>query len=281
MGADVAAECPRLLDRGLDLGYRELKAVERIVGRGDTARHHDLHLVAALPHFLADRLLHLRDAVGQAHGEGERVAAVAAHARIGPPAAIAVPAGRAERLAGDEQPGTRAKPLLDRGLDPPVGAAGVAYGREAALQHAAHQVHCACRHQGQRDALEPAECHLAQHDVDVAIDQARHQGPPAAVDDLGRARRNRPIRHLLDEPVLDQQLEPALEPVPLRVQHLKVSKEVLGQARSPGHACALRCRESQNQMRGPVNSGQAGSGAARNPAWPATSSGRKRCAGAW
>jgi hypothetical protein len=128
-------------------------------------------------------------------------------------------------------PGQR--PCATAALIPPVGAAGVAYGREAALQHAAHRVHRARRHEGQRNALEPAERDLAQHHVDVAVDQAGHQRSPAAIDDLGRGRRNRPVRHLLDEPVLDQQLEPGLKLVPRRIQHLEVAEEVLGQAPSP------------------------------------------------
>ena len=53
VGADVAAEGLRLLDGRGDLGRAELQAVERIVGGGDAARHHDLDVVGALAHLLA------------------------------------------------------------------------------------------------------------------------------------------------------------------------------------------------------------------------------------
>ena len=69
VGTDIAAEGVRLLDGGRHLADRELQAVERIVGRGDAAGHHDLDLVAALAHLLAHRTAHLGDAVGDAHGE--------------------------------------------------------------------------------------------------------------------------------------------------------------------------------------------------------------------
>ena len=57
--------------------------------------------------------------------------------------------------------------------------------------------------------------------------------PPQSTTSAEPAAIGRSDTSLID-PVLDQQLEPALEPVALRIQHLKVSKEVLGQARSPG-----------------------------------------------
>src|SRR3546814_2310828 len=73
MGADIASEGMRLLDRRLHLARRELHAVERIEGRGDAPRHHDLHVVAALAHLLADRLAHLGGPVGDPHCEGQGV----------------------------------------------------------------------------------------------------------------------------------------------------------------------------------------------------------------
>jgi hypothetical protein len=47
---DIAAKGVRFLHGGLHLADRELQAVERIVGRGDAAGHHDLDLVATLAH---------------------------------------------------------------------------------------------------------------------------------------------------------------------------------------------------------------------------------------
>ena len=67
--ADIAAEGVRFLHGRLHLADRELQAVERVIGRGDAAGHHDLDLVAALAHFLAHRTADLGDAVGNPHGK--------------------------------------------------------------------------------------------------------------------------------------------------------------------------------------------------------------------
>ena len=173
MGADVAPEGVRLLDGGGDLAGAELQAVERIIRRRHAARHHDLDVVGALAHLLARFLAHLGHAVRRAHPEAHGVAAMAAHAEIGAPARIAVSAGRADRGARDEQPRPRNVALLDRGLQTPVGAAGVADAGEAAVEHAEHQPRGARGHQGQRHGFEVADIDLAQGDVDVAVDQAR------------------------------------------------------------------------------------------------------------
>ena len=75
---DIAAKGVRLLHGGLHLADRELQAVERIVGRGDAAGHHDLDLVATLAHFLAHRAADFGDAIRDAHGERHSVAALTA-----------------------------------------------------------------------------------------------------------------------------------------------------------------------------------------------------------
>jgi hypothetical protein len=52
VGADVALEAGRLLDRRPDLVVRVLEAVEQILGRGDAAGDHDLDVVGALAELL-------------------------------------------------------------------------------------------------------------------------------------------------------------------------------------------------------------------------------------
>jgi hypothetical protein len=52
VGADVALEAGRLLDRRPDLVERVLEAVEQILGRGDAAGDHDLDVVGALAELL-------------------------------------------------------------------------------------------------------------------------------------------------------------------------------------------------------------------------------------
>ena len=75
VGADVAAEGGGLLHRGADFAIGELQAVERIVGRGDAAGHHDLHMVGALAHLLARGLADFVGAVGDRGFELQAVAA--------------------------------------------------------------------------------------------------------------------------------------------------------------------------------------------------------------
>src|SRR5206468_11211247 len=97
----------RLLHGSLDFADRELQAVERIVGRGDAAGHHDLDLIATLAHFLAYRAADLGDAVGDAHRKRHGVAAMTARTKISAASGIAVAAGRPDGAAGDEQPRPR------------------------------------------------------------------------------------------------------------------------------------------------------------------------------
>ena len=80
MGQHVAAEGLGLVGRRGDLGLGELQRIERIVGRGDAARAHDLHLVRALAHLLAHQLAHLVGAVGDRHAVDHGVAAAAGRA---------------------------------------------------------------------------------------------------------------------------------------------------------------------------------------------------------
>src|SRR5450759_4916484 len=69
VSTDIAAEGVRLLHGSHHFVYRELQAIERIVGRGDAAGHHDLHMVATLAHFLAHRAADFGNAIRDAHGE--------------------------------------------------------------------------------------------------------------------------------------------------------------------------------------------------------------------
>ena len=117
MGADVRAPAGGFVDRGLDLVDAELQALQRIELRGDTAGHHDLDVVGTLAQLVADGLDHVRHAVGDARSPGEAGTTGAEHAGLGAQAEVAVAAGLAERLAGDEQPRALEQSLLDRGLD--------------------------------------------------------------------------------------------------------------------------------------------------------------------
>ena len=203
VGEDVAAEGLGLLHSGLDLGNRELQAVERVERRGDAAGNHDLHMVAALAHLLAHDLAHLIDTVDVLPQEGLAIAAGAGVARVGARAAVGMSAGRPERASGNEQARAADQPLLDRRLHAPIGAAGVAHGGEAAVEHLADALGGARRRQCQRYLLHAAHVDFAVHAMHVAIDQAGHQHAAATVDHLRRVGADRPIGDLLDFFALD------------------------------------------------------------------------------
>ena len=223
MRQHIAAEVLRLVGCGRDLGFRILQAVERIVGRGDAARAHDLDLVGALAHLLAHAGADGIRAVGDGHDIDHGVAAAAGSALVvGAAARIGMAAGRADRLAGNEQPRSGNKPRLDGGLDAPVGAAGVAHGRETAIDHAAHQLGRLGGQERQRHALEVADVHFSQEHVDVAVDQAGHQRALAAIDDPGLGRLDRPGGDFADRVALDQHLVTTPRLVPFGIEQVHV-----------------------------------------------------------
>ena len=136
-------------------------------------------------------------------------------------------ASRTDRSARNEQPRARNVGLLERRLHAPVRAARVAHRGEAAVEHREHQPSGARRHQGQRHGFEVADIHLAQHHVDMTVDQAGHQRPPAAVDHIGARRLDRLVGGLLDGLAFDQQLVPALKLPDFRLEQLEIPKQKL------------------------------------------------------
>ena len=124
---DVGAEARRLLDGRRDLVDAKLQALERIALRRDAARHHQLDLVGALAKLVAHRLQHLGDAVGDAAHVGKARAARAFEARLRGPAEVGVPAGLADRHAGDEQARAVDDAVVDRRLHAVIAAARVAH----------------------------------------------------------------------------------------------------------------------------------------------------------
>ena len=148
---------------------------------------------------------------------------------------IGVAAGLAQRLAGDEQPRADEQALFHRSLEAPVGAAGVAQRGEAAVQHRAHGDGAFGGQQGQGHVGEQLQVDLGQHDVDVRVDQAGHQGAVADVDALGVGRGDRAIGDFLDQGVLDEDFYPVVQFVEPRVQEASAGEEMLA------HACLSKC----------------------------------------
>jgi hypothetical protein len=97
-------------------------------------------------------------------------------------------AGLAQRLAGDDEARRREIAFLGRLLQAEIGAADIAHRGEAAHQHLAHDHEGAGGHQRIRQLRVAAEIGDAGDDMDMGVDQARHQGLALEVDDLGLGR---------------------------------------------------------------------------------------------
>ncbi len=87
-----------------------------------------------------------------------------------------------QRLARREDARTRNHALLDRLLQRPVGAARVAHGREAAVEHALHDRQRLEYRQHVRLAGIGAEIRVRGEHVHVAVDHAGHDGLAGDVD---------------------------------------------------------------------------------------------------
>ena len=162
---------------------------------------------------------------------------------VGAAARIRVAAGRADGAPRDEQPRPGQEAELDRGLEAPVGASGVADRGEAAIDHRPHQRGGAHGHQRQRDRFEVADVHLRQHHVNVAVDEARHQRAARAVDHGGVRRLDRSGRDFADALVLDQDRHPAPGCVGARIEQVGVLEQDLA------HAGILQARLRQGRLR--------------------------------
>src|SRR5262249_18371571 len=135
VGAYILFEDRSLLDRRADLVRCVLQTLERIVGRGHTAGHHDLDVVHTLAQLLSRGAAAFVHPARDTERERHRVAARAGLTRVGAPPRIAVPARLADWPARHEEPRSRQVALRHALANAPVGAARVAYGREAAIEH--------------------------------------------------------------------------------------------------------------------------------------------------
>ena len=238
VGQHVAAEGLRLLDGGGDLLLGELQRFQRVVGRGDTARDHQLHLVGALAHLLAGGLPYRVGPVGDAANEDHAVATQAGWPDIGAPVAVVVAAGRADRAAGDEEARARDQARFDGRLGAPVGAAGIAHRGEAAIEHAFQPAGRARHHQGERHGLHPVDIDFAVMGMHVAVNQARHHRALAAVDHLSLGGLDRLRRDFPDDIAFDQDFVAAARLLPAWIEE----GEVLEQERHlyPFHVTSTR-----------------------------------------
>ena len=80
--------------------------------------------------------------------------------------------------------------------------------------------------QRQRHRLQEADVDLAVHDVHMAVDQARHQRAPAAVDrPSALSALDRLVRHLADRVAFDEQLIAAAQLAVLGLEQLEILEE--------------------------------------------------------
>ncbi len=139
-------------------------------------------------------------------------------------------AGGTDRTSRDEQPWSRQPSLLGRFLQAPVGASGVPHAGKAAVEHPSHQIGGACGHQRQRHAFQISKHDIRQYDVYMAVNETRHKGPAATVDDV-RVRQFDSIgRDFFDSVTLDDEFGR------FRVEHFKIL-EMIG---SHSHAHNLQ-----------------------------------------
>ncbi len=201
MRRDIGAGVARLLDDGADLLAREAEEVDRVGRRGDAAIGHDLDEIGAVLDLLARRAAHLVHPVADPAHRAELPV------RLGPvlvaAAEISVSAGLRERLAGEVEARGIEQPLVSRHPERVGRPAHVAHGGEAAHQHPMHDLGRAMRHQriGQRRV--DAEVGVAGHDMNMRIDQPRHQRPPAEIKGL-RCGGGDGGAHLADHPPLHE-----------------------------------------------------------------------------
>ena len=83
--------------------------------------------------------------------------------------------------------------------------------------------------------------------MDVEVDQPRHQRAPAAVDDDGPGRIDRPLRDARDQIALDQHAHPAREAVGLGVEDVYVREQGLGRRLGGGPGGDRNGAEAQHE----------------------------------
>jgi hypothetical protein len=162
------------------------------LGEATPAVRHHLDETRAGLDLLARHLAHAVDPIGE---PAERADACGeAHlpiVRSRPE--VAVTAGLAQGLAGDDEARTLDQPFIDRPDETVVGASGVAHGREPAHQQLSQDARRAHRRERRRRHRVGGEIDQRGHHMHVAVDQPRHQGPAGKIDPRRACRPDRLI----------------------------------------------------------------------------------------
>src|SRR5262249_28274652 len=88
--------------------------------------------------------------------------------------------------------------------------------------------------QRQGHRVKGADIHLVEEYVEVSVDQARHERPPAKLDTRGGGRLDRAVGNFLDALAFDQDLDPAHEFAVAPIEEASAGKQEGGH----GEACA-------------------------------------------
>ena len=168
-----------LLGRGADFVERELRAVDPVGRRGNTAGNHQLQMRGTLADLLAASLPYRINTVAD---EAEtRAAQTRIERHLARPANVAVAAGLRQRVSAEQQARTGDQSLLDGGGQTVIGAAGIAHRGEAAHQHVPQDPRGADRDIGRRHARERGEVGGDRSDMHMGVAQAGHQHPALQV----------------------------------------------------------------------------------------------------
>jgi hypothetical protein len=115
-----------------------------------------------------------------------------------------------------------------------IGTTRIADGRKPAREHPFEYLRCLQSQQRDRPIRQAGECGIDGKNMDMRIDQPRHQGAAIEVDCLGRGARDRPVRYFPDVFPFDEDMVilAALSAGP--VEHRGVGKNDCRHRVSPG-----------------------------------------------
>ena len=202
--------------------------VNRIRLRRDAAACHQFDLVGALANFVTHRFTHFGDAIGDpAEPEAREMrCALAGLELIGGSARVAVPAGLTDRPTGDEQARPSKNTVFHRLAMSSIGTTRIAHSGKSAQQHA---FEC-----GERMRRDQRRQHLRccrqneRMDMDVTVDQARHQSTPTEIDLQRTFCIDRTVFHGCEPVIPHQDLVPVLYCARLDIEQSEVFEENAG-----------------------------------------------------
>ncbi len=201
MAADVGLRLVGLLDKRCQLISRKAKPQDGELARSRAASRHNLDELGAFAQLFAHGEADGLDAVDDAADRSEAAIQRFDVAPVKGLADVGMTAGLDERLAANKETRPFNDLFSDSALEAGVGAAEVTHAGEPPQKHLLHDAGGMQRDVRIRQAREVGRIGEWRHDVDVTVDEARHQGLAAQVDAVGGGILDRLVRNLLDEAV--------------------------------------------------------------------------------